>query len=134
MSYNSVPTKEELPGYFKPGRGVRLSNFADGDFMCPKCKKYVDVDAYFSNTKLLNCFICENGHRYHFSCVDIVEGTDGGERKYLCPKCGTDNWKNCKNKDGYLYVEKTGGKKKSKRRKTHSKKRVNRKRRTQKKT
>ena len=133
MSFSHVENKEDLPGYFKKGRGVKLTKFADGDFMCPKCNKYVDVDAFLTNIKLRDCFICENGHRFHFHCSDIGKD-ENGKQIPLCPKCHSSVTSFCKTtKEGYLYVSKTGGKHMSKSRKHQSKKKTSRKKRTQKK-
>ncbi len=131
MSFSYVPTKEELPGYFKPGRGKKLTNIGDSDFICPTCKKYVDVDAYFNNMLLRDCFICENGHRYHFGCVKIVTGENAFDRKYYCPKCDSPVRESCHSRNGYLYVPKTGGRKLTKRKRRYlSKKKPNKKKRT----
>jgi len=77
----------------------------DTDLTCPICLEKIDVDEI--KNYVPNCVICNNGHRFHNDCFN-------NSSKHECPICRNKDMKFCKQRDGYLYAKRKGGKRRSK--------------------
>ena len=77
----------------------------DTDLTCPICLENIDVDEI--KKYVPNCVICNNGHRSHNDCLQKFS-------KHECPVCKNQDMKFCKQKNGYFYAKRKGGKRKYK--------------------
>ena len=90
----------------------------DTDLECPICMNNINLDEV--NDGVPNCLICENGHRMHYNCFTQTD-------KHECPVCRNNKLTYCKTRNGYLYANRKGGKKRKTRkskRKTYKKKKT----------
>jgi hypothetical protein len=82
---------------------------------CWFCLEPIDVDSVVGGVP--DCVICENGHRVHRRCYDLLPVKE-------CGTCRSIIFKNCHtNHLGYSYVPRTGGKRKTKKTRKNKKKR-----------
>lgn len=73
----------------------------DTDLECPICLEEIDVGEIKNHVP--TCIICDNGHRMHNECFQKTN-------KHQCPVCKNQHMRYCKTRDGYLYAERKGGK------------------------
>jgi hypothetical protein len=86
---------------------------------CWACLEPIDLDSAINNVP--DCVICDNGHRIHRKCYDNL-------RDKNCGICRAPITKNCYSRiNGYGFVPRKGGKRKTRKTRTNRKKRKSRK-------